>query len=72
MFEDVLDVVDKFAKDNNLVLVGIIILVGVFIACFFLKTFWSQWDDRAKEKQIYGEPQGKRSHLLRKDKRDHD
>ena len=59
MFEDVLDVVDKFAKDYNLVFLGIAILIGVFIACFFLQTFWRQWDDRAKEDEIYGKPRNR-------------
>ena len=70
MFEDLLDIVDKFAKDNNLVLVGILLLVLAFVLSFCYKTFWCQWNDRAKEKGIYGEPRGKRSHLLRDNKTD--
>ncbi len=65
MFENALDIVEKFAKDNNLVLVGVMILVAVFLASFFLRTFWCQWDDRAKENKIYGEP-GANSRWLRK------
>ena len=51
MFEDFLDIVSDFAKDHNLVLCGAILLIAVFIACFFLKTFWGQWDDRTKKKK---------------------
>ncbi len=57
MFETFLDVVDKFSKDHNLVLCGVMLLVAVFVASFFLKTFWGQWADRAKEDQIYGKPE---------------
>lgn len=66
MFEDALDIVGKFAKDNNLVLVGVMTLVGVFIASFFLKTFWCQWNDRSKKDQIYGTSRRGVSHLQRK------
>ena len=66
MFEDVLDVVDKFAKDNNIVLVGIMLLVAAFVLSFCYKTFWGQWKDRTKKKQIYGTSRRGVSHLQRK------
>ena len=47
---------DKWAMDGTLVIVGLMMLVGIFVACFFLKTFWGRWDDRAKEDEIYGKP----------------
>ncbi len=67
----ILETFDRWASDGTLVMVGVMMLVGIFVACFFLKTFWGRWDDRAKEKQIYGEPRGK-SPLRKKDKRYHD
>ncbi len=66
MFEDALDIVEKFAKDNNLVLVGVMTLVAIFVASFVLKTAWLQWDDRAKKNQIYGTSRRGVSHLQRK------
>lgn len=54
MIGNLLDAAGKFMVDGSLVLIGIAILIGVFVACFFLKTFWGQWDNRAKEDEIYG------------------
>ena len=70
MFEDLLDIVDKFAKDNNLVLCGALLLVVAFVLSFCYRTFWGQWKDRARDKQIYGEPQNHKSHLTRDDETD--
>lgn len=64
---NLLDVIDKFAKENNLVLCGILLLVAVFVLSFCYKTFWGQWKDRARKKQIYGEPKNRKSHLMRED-----
>lgn len=44
---------DKWAMDGTMVLVGVIMLVGIFIACFFFKTFWGQWNDRHSQDEIY-------------------
>ncbi len=66
----ILETFDRWASDGTLVMVGVMMLVGIFVACFFLKTFWGQWDDRAKKKQIYGKPKGKRSHLMRDNETD--
>ncbi len=70
MFQDALDIVDKFAKDNHLVLCGILLLVVTFMLSFCYKTFWGQWKDRVKDKQLYGEPRGGGSHLLKKPRKD--
>ena len=65
MLDEFLTIVDKFAKDNNLVLVGVMLLVAVFVLSFFYKTFWGQWKDRTKEDAIYGKKTNHKSHLLR-------
>ncbi len=68
MIEDCMNAVEKFAKGNNLVLCGVLLVVGGFLLSFCYKTFWGQWKDRAKEKQIYGEPMNRNSHLKRHNK----
>lgn len=56
MLEDIIDVVDKFARDNNLVLIGLLLLVVAFVLSFCYKTYWGQWKDRARDDDIYGKP----------------
>ncbi len=68
MLDEFLTVVDKFAKDNNLVLVGVMLLVAVFVLSFFYKTFWGQWKDRTKDDELYGKKTNHKSRLLRRDK----
>ncbi len=54
MNKDFLDIANEFVKDHNMVLLGVLVLGGVFVAVFFLKTFWGQWDNRTKQHGIYG------------------
>lgn len=56
MLEDMIDVIDKFARDNDLVLVGVLLLAAAFILSFCYRTFWGQWKDRSRDDQIYGKP----------------
>lgn len=51
MNKDFLDKANEFVKDQNVVLIGVLVLVGVFVAVFFFKTVWGQWDDRTKKKK---------------------
>lgn len=46
----------EWLTDGTLIVVGFAILVAIFIASFFLKTAWGQWNDRKKQNEIYGEP----------------
>lgn len=70
MFEDAIDIIDKFAKDYNIVLVGIVLLVLAFVLSFCYKTFWGRWDDRSKKDQIYGTSRRGVSHLQRTPRKD--
>lgn len=47
---------ETWATDGTLIIVGVIMLVAIFVASFFLKTFWGQWNDRARQDDIYGKP----------------
>ena len=53
---ELIDTLVKWTCDGMLIKVGVIMLVGIFIASFSLKTFWGQWDDRARQDEIYGKP----------------
>ncbi len=52
----IIETLDKWATDGTLILAGLITLVGIFIACFFLKTAWGAWDNRSRQDEIYGKP----------------
>ncbi len=64
----ILDTLDNLVKGSNLLLCGILLLVGAFVLSCCYKTFWGQWKDRTKEDEIYGKPTNHRSHLLKKTK----
>ena len=69
MFDNVFDAIEQHWVE--FVATGAILLVAAFVLSFCYRTCWSQWKDRAKDKQIYGKPRAKRSNLMRGNKTRH-
>lgn len=44
--EDIIDIIDKWCRDNNPVTCGLILLTAAFILSFCYKTAWGQWKKR--------------------------
>ena len=65
---ELFDTIEQHAV--SLVVGGLALLAAVFVLSFFYRTCWSQWKDRARDKQIYGEPRNRKSHLMRDDETD--